>query len=177
MNTRHSQLPQIFLNAVTEIIELEGGYVLNPADPGGETKFGISKRQYPNLDIRSLTYDAAVDIYWRDYWQALRFQKMLPDAFAVFLFDSAVNHGPKQAIIFMQRGLGVRGDGVIGPKTLSAASTNEIGGRLVVMLSYRADFYAFLVSKKPNQITFRRGWFKRLFRLQQFIFNNHLIED
>lgn len=46
----------------------EGGYVDDPDDPGGETKYGISKRKYPDVDIKNLSIDDAVEIYRRDYW-------------------------------------------------------------------------------------------------------------
>ncbi|MBI5843910.1 MAG: hypothetical protein HZB23_04475 [Deltaproteobacteria bacterium] len=45
----------------------EGGYVNDPADPGGETRFGISRRAYPNEDIKALTRERAAEIYYRDY--------------------------------------------------------------------------------------------------------------
>ena len=57
-----------FDRAFRFLIGEEGGYVNDPADPGGETKFGISKRAYPQLDIKSLTLDQAKAIYRRDYW-------------------------------------------------------------------------------------------------------------
>ena len=52
-------------------LQEEGGYVNNPADPGGMTKYGISKRSYPNLDIANLTIDQAKAIYERDFWNQL----------------------------------------------------------------------------------------------------------
>jgi lysozyme family protein len=59
-------------NTIEEwILAVEGGYVNNPADPGGETKYGISKRAYPNIDIAKLTLDQALNIYYNAYWQPL----------------------------------------------------------------------------------------------------------
>ena len=61
--------PEDFLKAVNDLIDnWEGGYVNDPDDPGGETKYGISKRSYPTLDIRDLTKDQAIAIYYRDFW-------------------------------------------------------------------------------------------------------------
>ena len=176
MNTRHSPQNPLFLLAVAEVIDIEGGYVCNPADPGGETKFGISKRMYPDVDIKALTYGMAVDIYWRDYWLAGRCQE-LPGAFAVFLFDSLVNHRAIDAAKMLQRGLNVVADGQIGPITLQAAQNSYSTATLARMLSYRADFYTLISGKRETLKQFRRGWFKRLFLLQQFIFKHHLIED
>ena len=55
--------------AIPIVLENEGGYVNDPADPGGETKYGISKRSYPALDIKNLTVEQATAIYLRDFWQ------------------------------------------------------------------------------------------------------------
>lgn len=57
-----------FVRSMIFIIKWEGGYVNDPNDPGGETKFGISKRAFPHLDILSLTFDQALEIYRREYW-------------------------------------------------------------------------------------------------------------
>lgn len=110
-----------FLKAVARVLKSEGGYVNDPHDPGGETKFGISKRSYPSVDIKNLTEDGARAIYERDYWQAVR-GDVLPPAVACVVFDSAVNQGVKPAIRFLQAALGVPVDGVIGPATIAAAT-------------------------------------------------------
>ncbi|MDX2350637.1 MAG: glycosyl hydrolase 108 family protein [Porticoccus sp.] len=175
--SRHSEPSETFLLAVTEILDLEGGYVNDPLDPGGETNFGISHRQYPQLDIKSLTCEQAVDIYWRDYWLATHCHQ-LPPAFAVFLFGSAVNHRLKTAHRFLQLGLGVAPDGVIGPVTIAAAhNALDPSRNLAIMFSHRAKLYHSLVIADSAKSRFIRGWYKRLFLLQQFIFNNHLIEN
>ena len=58
-----------FDQAFDRLISNEGGYVNNPADPGGETNWGISKRSYPDVDIANLTREGAKAIYLRDFWQ------------------------------------------------------------------------------------------------------------
>ena len=78
--------------AFSLVIGHEGGYVNDPRDPGGETKFGISKKSYPNLNIRLLTLADAKRIYLRDYWNRLQLDR-LPDAVRFDLFDAAVNSG------------------------------------------------------------------------------------
>ena len=60
-----------FEDAFDRLISHEGGYVNDPLDPGGETKFGISKRSYPTLDIAALTREDARAIY-RIYATAAR---------------------------------------------------------------------------------------------------------
>ena len=61
-----------FDEAFEILIGHEGGYVNDKRDPGGETKYGIAKRSYPNVDVRNLTRAQAVDIYRRDFWQRVR---------------------------------------------------------------------------------------------------------
>ena len=68
-----------FLSAVERVLADEGGYSSNPADPGGETRFGISARSNPGVDIATLTRDQAVNIYWREWWLRFGFAQ-LPDA-------------------------------------------------------------------------------------------------
>lgn len=57
-----------FLKSMIFILKWEGGYVNDPNDPGGETKYGISKRSFPDLDIANLNLEKALDIYLENYW-------------------------------------------------------------------------------------------------------------
>jgi len=84
------------LLARDHIFKWEGGYVNDSRDPGGETKYGISKRAYPNVDIANLTKDAAWAIYERDYWLAAGCDRMTP-GMALMVFDAAVNCGVGRA--------------------------------------------------------------------------------
>jgi lysozyme family protein len=70
------QYPSEFLTAVERVLADEGGYVCNPSDPGGETNFGITKRSYPDLDIKGLTREDAIAIYWRDWWTKYGFDRL-----------------------------------------------------------------------------------------------------
>lgn len=81
-----------FEDAVLIVLEHEGGYVNHPSDPGGETNFGISKRSYPNLDIKNLTKQKAIEIYRKDYWDAIKCDS-LPEHLRLIAFDCAVNQG------------------------------------------------------------------------------------
>ena len=86
-----------FDHCITAILTEEGGLVNHSRDPGGLTKFGISQRAYPNLDIASLTIDQAKAIYKRDYWDVINghpFSKGL----SLLLLDCAINQGPVTAI-------------------------------------------------------------------------------
>ena len=94
-------MTDLFTAAVTTLLEVEGGYVDHPSDPGGRTNFGISQRAYPDLDIRSLTRSEAISIYHRDYWT--RIPESLPDDVRWFAFDCAVNHGVARALGWLQK--------------------------------------------------------------------------
>lgn len=128
-----------FDNAFATLIGVEGGYVNDPHDTGGETKYGISKRSYPSLDIASLTLDQAKAIYIRDYWTKIRGDDV-PASVAIVLFDSAVNSGVEAAVKWAQAAVGVTADGQMGPITLSALTAAndraaaEIMARRLVML-------------------------------------------
>jgi len=116
----------------------EGGYVNDPRDPGGETKYGISKRAYPDEDIQNLSLERAKELYRRDYWDALGLDGS-PWNIAYPLFDCAVNQGPGYA------------------HTL--ASINDP----IELFAQRALRYA----QAKNIAYYGRGWFRRLFTVFQ----------
>ena len=94
-----------FEKAFQYVIQNEGDYVFDKNDPGGETKFGISKRSYPALNIRDLTVEDAKKIYYRDFWQKGRFEEIWDDLVATQVFDLSVNLGIRTAVIILQRAL------------------------------------------------------------------------
>lgn len=111
-----------FDEAFDKLINHEGGYVNNPRDPGGETKYGISKRQYPQEDIKNLTLTRAKAIYAKDYWAGVGCD-LVPEGLKFDLFDTAVNSGPGRAVKLLQQTVGQAQDGVLGPLTLQALKT------------------------------------------------------
>ena len=113
-----------FSHAIQFILQAEGGYVNDPTDRGGETNFGISKRAYPDLDIKNLSLNDAENIYFKDYWLKAKCNE-LPPQMAIVVFGSAVNHGVTRAIKLLQQTLKVEVDGIIGQQTLAAASAQN----------------------------------------------------
>jgi len=81
-----------FERAIDFTLKWEGGYSNDPTDPGGETKYGISKRAHPDLDITNLTLEDAKDIYRTEYWNASGCDN-LPEPLDIVVFDTAVNMG------------------------------------------------------------------------------------
>ena len=142
---------------IERVLAHEGGYVNDPRDPGQETRWGISKRAYPHLDIRNLTRAQAVDIYRRDFWQRVRGDE-LPREFAFQALDAAVNHGIGNAVRWMQRAAGVADDGVIGPVTLAAVQRAQPADLVLRFNAERLRFYAKLTTFG----TFGRGWVNRV---------------
>ena len=140
-----------------KLIAHEGGYVNHASDPGGETNFGISKRSYPQVDIKNLTRDAAKQIYKRDYWDRAQCDR-LPPTLAYLLFDAAVNSGIGQAIRFLQRAAGVADDGVIGPMTLASIQRTDAESICARFIGQRLDF----MTRLSTFDHFGKGWSRRL---------------
>ena len=153
-----------FDKAFRFLMRVEGGYVNDPRDPGGITKYGISKRAYPDLDIANLTEEDAKTIYQKDYWQACHCDDLSPEL-ALAVFDCAVNQGVGIATRTLQQALKVKIDGIIGDETLTAANNSNETALLIDFLSWRGRRYAFTAGNE----TYLRGWLRRLFLLQEFI--------
>ncbi len=94
-----------FLKAFDYVIANEGGYVFDQNDVGGETKFGISKKAYPALNIRALSLEDARKIYHRDFWLKGKFDQIEDKNVATQLFDFSVNFGLRAGITIVQRAL------------------------------------------------------------------------
>lgn len=147
----------MFDSAVEMVLEHEGGYVNDAQDPGGETRYGISKRAYPDLNIKELTRDDAKQIYKRDYWDAIRADEM-PEPLAVAVFDMAVNAGVRTATRLLQRVLHVTDDGIIGPVTLTAVNGAEPDEIAIRYAAERMMHYAAI----PRWQRYGRGWSRRV---------------
>lgn len=142
------------------IIGTEGGYVNSPNDPGGETKFGISKRSYPSVDIRNLTVEGAKAIYFSDFWQKMCLSDM-PLGLDEFLFDFAVNSGVQRVSRLLQKAAGVLPDGAVGVKTVAAVQSASAIKIARLMFVERAIIFA---GANPNVFEENcHGWYARLF--------------
>lgn len=146
-----------FDKAFERLIGHEGGYVNDPRDPGGETKFGISKRSYPAEDIKGLTLERAKAIYRRDFWGVAGCDAV-PDAMKFDLFDMAVNSGPVTAIKTLQRSASVTPDGLLGPITLQALNSTPTPRLVARFNGHRLDFMTDL----KTWSVFGKGWAKRV---------------
>ena len=150
-----------FNDIIEKVLEHEGGYVNDPNDLGGETNFGITKRFYPDVDIKNLTKEDAKQIYYKDYWKKNKCDKM-PDQLKYIYFDMCVNMGKRTAVKILQRSAVNKGkdidvDGGLGAMTLEAIKNVE----LTRVRAYRVKYYVDIVNKKPEQEKFYFGWFRR----------------
>jgi lysozyme family protein len=158
-----------FERALALVLLHEGGFVQHPRDPGGATRFGITRATLSRArgrpasveDVRSLAEAEAAAIYRRFYWDAVRADE-LPQGLGLAVFDLAVNSGPARAVRMLQGVLGVEPDGLVGPLTLAArgADPAETIRRLT---RARLGFLARL-STWP---VFGRGWRRRVLAVEQ----------
>lgn len=154
-----------FLAAVERVLAIEGGYSSNPADPGGATKFGISARSNPGVDIATLTRDDAVRIYWTEWWLRFGFAQ-LPAAAKTF--DLAVNMGAANAIECLQRALRACGspvteDGALGPATALASRRADPAELMAALRSELTAHYRMVAANHNSGADFLKGWLNRAY--------------
>lgn len=158
-----------FEKALKKTLAWEGGYVDNTSDLGGKTKYGISQRAYPNLDIENLDLSQAKKIYYEEYWLANKCNVIANNAIAEKFFDLSVNLGCYRATVLLQRacravsGIILVEDGIFGPKTLKTVNNSNSELLLVALRVEAAGFYRLLVSKNSSQNVFLKGWLNRAY--------------
>jgi len=132
------------MKEIQKTLRHEGGYVNDPDDAGGETKFGISKRAYPSLNIKHLTLEQAIEIYTHDYFNAVGADKFSFVPFRWKLFDIAVNMGVGRAREFLAQ--------VKYPDTPQG---------VLELMDLQVKRYAAIVAANPAQAKFIKGWVAR----------------
>lgn len=161
-----------FEKAFIELIGVEGGYVNDPTDRGGETKYGISKRSYPKLNIKQLTLDDAKQIYYNDFW--LKYDvDWFAKEYRFLVFDMLVNHGPKGTGLILQRSVNnkcgfkkLKIDGAFGRRSKQAFKTKT--PELNRVLAYRAKYFVDIVRRNPSQEKYLYGWLNhRVFKIAE----------
>jgi len=150
-----------FKEIIEKVLEHEGGYVNDPKDLGGETKYGITKRFYPDIDIKNLTIEQATEIYKKDYWDKNKVESLPQNLWHIY-FDMCVNMGKRTAVKVLQRaavnkGKNIEVDGGLGPMTIGALK----GVELDRVRAFRVKYYVDLITAKPEQEKFYLGWFRR----------------
>jgi len=148
------------------MIAHEGGYINDSKDRGGATKFGISKRSYPKINIKSLTIDDAKAIYKRDFWDNQRYKDINDITLSIKIFDLSVNMGPINAHKLIQKALNCEGgnileDGVLGSRTITTVNNSDISSLIKALIKEAENYYTNLVKEDPNQKKFLNGWITR----------------
>lgn len=165
--------------AFEELMLHEGGYVDHPNDRGGATKYGISSRSYPNINIMGLTKEDAKQIYRKDFWNKLDLDRLRDEDLACMVFDGAVNAGRSRSVRWLQAAFntlfhvqdpdGLLEDGILGPITVRTVNS-VYGHRDALRMAYvlnRGQHYLGLVKRHEKYRVFLRGWLDRLWHNAQ----------
>lgn len=172
-----------FLLALPTVLRHEGGYVNNPNDPGGATKYGISLRWLKSqglhgdvngdlvvdiADILALTPDTAAGFYRVNWWEKYGFGRVIDQTVATKVFDTAVNMGTPRAVKFAQQAAIALGfvlsapDGLMGPNTVLALNSLPAANLLHKYQDLQAGFYRQLATD-PKLTQFLAGWLNRAY--------------
>ncbi len=176
----------------------EGGETDDAADRGGFTKFGVSTAFLTDIastqagrdvlermgvilpvnrnTIRNLTESLAASLFRWQMWDALKLD-LIPLRPAIVIYDAAVNSGPRQSVLFAQRGYNacvaygqpLDTDGIMGPATRAAMQQADTDKILMAMLDQREQFFNDLVRAKSSQEVFLAGWLNRVTDLRRYV--------
>lgn len=169
------------IDIISKTLDIEGGYVNDLSDSGGETNKGITievARDFGyNGDMKNLTTEEAVEIYSKKYWEPLLLDEVLElsGSIAEKVFDISVNMGQKRAVKFLQRTLNffnyrhfddLAVDGLMGKKSLRALAIiiNYRGHDGIKQIykginSLQGEFYISLAERRLKDRKFSYGWF------------------
>jgi len=156
-----------FEKACKVLFDFEGGYVNDPADSGGETKYGISARSYPFLNIAEITEDQAKQIYKRDYYDKYRIAEIKDQTVALKIFLAycnmprfSVGYAVQKALLKL--GFPLKFDSIIGSKTISCINDSR-ASLLDDLISYELiQHYFWRAMIKKDQTKYLKGWIRRV---------------
>lgn len=132
---------------IAKILLHEGGYVNDPDDAGGETKYGITKARYPNLDIKNLTPMQAIAIYKEDFYIPMKIEEIDNINLAMQYFDMGVNAGITNAKAILNNAQSLQ---------------NESGGDIVeIYQQLRIEYYTKIATYRNNK-KYLAGWINRV---------------
>lgn len=168
----------LFDKCLPVILEHEGGYVNDPVDPGGATKYGISFKFLKGLpsefgdidgdgdididDIKALTTSKAAKLYYTFFWRRMNLDSVSQEVLALHMFDMGVNAGTKTAIKLLQRILGVTIDGILGKETLGAITQTNSTRIINDYIKARYSYYDAIIKKNPALGKYKKGWYRRV---------------
>ena len=152
-----------FNYAFNTVIGIEGKLTDDKNDSGGLTKYGISQKAYPHVDIANLTLEQAQYIYHTDYWQHYSCD-LLPNEFAIVFFDGLVNEGQPTAAKMLQQFLAVKVDFEVGIITAKTANNyaNHWGQDSLICNFLAIRLKQYISFNRPEYLN---GWEQRLFQI------------
>ncbi len=164
-----SQTPTV-RDIVQDVLRREGEFVQHPADHGGPTKYGITQatladwrgRAVTAADVAALSVDEATRILEQRYVRDPKFDQVHDARLQALLVDYGVHSGPARVIRALQRVVGVKVDGVLGPQTLAAIDRMGADAVTRQLLQARGRALASLIAADPTQRAFAAGWLRRL---------------
>ena len=157
-----------FQECLDLVLKSEGGWVNNPADPGGETNLGVTKRVWEEYvghavkTMKNLTKDDVAPMYELKYWRPC-YCEVLPRGLDFVIFSMGVNAGPGRSVKLLQQSIGCVPDGVIGPRTRELISASNSANLIAKFSETRREYYRSL---KTFPI-FGKGWLARVDREEQ----------
>jgi lysozyme family protein len=147
----------------------EGGNDDDSADPGGRTSRGVEQREWdafcklhsmPESDVWTMPEILCTEIYQSSYWNP--YCDVLPGGLDLMFFDTSVNEGPREAIIFLQRALHITADGHFGVVTAAAVrAITDVKTMISQLSDERKAHYDGIVQVHPRLKKFLRGWMNR----------------
>jgi lysozyme family protein len=160
-----------YKSAIAKTLQWEGGYSNDPADRGGITYRGISRKYHPNWQgwavvdrvkpkrnaIIPELEDDVILFYKKNYWDKIRLDEVCNDSIAGFVFDWYVNSG-NSGIKSLQRALGLQDDGIVGAKTIHAINNTD----MAMLKTARTNFFKSIARTNPSQERFLKGWLNRV---------------
>ena len=154
-----------FKECLDLVLKSEGGYVNNPADPGGMTNLGVTKRVWEEYighesdekEMRSLTPEKVAPLYEQKYWRPC-YGEVLPRGLDFVVFSMGVNAGPGRAVKLLQSSIGCVPDGIIGPKTRGLICDSNTATLISKFSEARREYYRSLKTFP----TFGKGWLNRV---------------
>lgn len=178
---------QLFLNALNHLMKYEVGglwdvnapgvrdgtnlkacgYVNDPLDSGGETKYGIAKNSNLAIDIKHLNWESAKAIYYNNYWTSGKCDQMIGRV-AVLHFDGCVNNGIGNASKFLQKAINVVVDGSIGINTLKVLNLENPITVCNLICDQRIAFYKNIILSNPSQAKYQAGWLRRIAEMRTY---------
>lgn len=166
-------------DAINRVILIEGGFVNNPADKGGPTKYGITQAVYDKFIGRSSTIDEiknmpignAIAIYKKNYWDKIRGDEITSYAKAYAIFDQSVNWGLDKAIKRVQRVLNEPETGTLTNAQLVLLNSIDEQAFVDSYLEFARQAYLLTVASNPAYEQFKDGWLNRVEKIRTYVYS------